>query len=63
MPNLNEFIGPKPEKIYAVELEKIGGGKPCAKCEKDSDETYWDAVNLIMSWTCPNGHKNTFKVN
>jgi hypothetical protein len=63
MPDLNEFIGPKPEKIHTAELEKIGGNKPCAKCEKDSDETYWDAINLIMYWTCPDGHKNTFKVN
>lgn len=63
MPNLNEFIGPKPEKLHTIELEKLGGGKPCAKCDADSDETYWDAINLIMSWTCPNGHPNTFKVN
>lgn len=63
MPNLNEFIGPKPELIHKTELEKLGGGKPCSKCDSDSDETYWDAINLIMSWTCPNGHSNSFKVN
>lgn len=63
MPNLNEFIGPKPEKIYKVELESLGGGKPCAKCDADSDETFWDPITLTMSWTCPNGHPNTFKVN
>jgi hypothetical protein len=62
MPNLNEFIGPKPEKLYKSELEKIGGAKPCAKCEADSTETFWDPVKLIMSWTCTNGHSNTFKV-
>ena len=62
MPNLNEFIGPKPEDSHISKLEKLGGGKPCAKCELDSDETFWDAVNLIMSWTCPNGHPNSFKV-
>ena len=62
MPNLNEFIGPSPEKIYKVELEKIGGAKPCSKCENDSEETFWDPINLIMSWTCTNGHSNTFKV-
>ncbi len=62
MPNLNEFIGPKPEKVYKSELEKIGGAKPCAKCEGDSTETFWDPVKLIMSWTCTNGHSNTFKV-
>ena len=63
MPNLNEFIGPKPEIIHKSELEKIGGAKPCSKCDADSNETYWDSVNLIMSWTCSNGHSNTFKVN
>jgi hypothetical protein len=62
MPNLNEFIGPKPEKVYKSELEKIGGAKPCAKCEADSTETFWDPVKLIMSWTCTNGHSNAFKV-
>lgn len=62
MPNLNEFIGPKPEKVYKSELEKIGGAKPCAKCEADSTETFWDPIKLIMSWTCTNGHSNTFKV-
>lgn len=62
MPNLNEFIGPKPERVYKSELEKIGGAKPCAKCEADSTETFWDPVKLIMSWTCTNGHSNTFKV-
>lgn len=63
MPNLNEFIGPKPTDSQSIELEKLGGGKPCSKCDLDSDETYWDTVNLIMSWTCPNGHPNNFKVN
>lgn len=63
MPNLNEFIGPKPEKIYRAELEKLGGSKPCAKCESDSNEVFWDPINLIMSWKCSNGHSNSLKVN
>lgn len=63
MPNINEFIGPAPEKIFNVELEKIGGAKPCARCESDATETFWDPIRLIMSWTCVNGHTNTFKVN
>ena len=63
MPNLDEFIGPKPEKIHKKELEKIGGAKPCAKCSADSIDTFWDPTTLIMSWTCTNGHPNTFKVN
>jgi len=63
MPNLNEFIGPKPELIHKVELQKIGGEKPCSKCDLDSEETFWDPITLTMSWTCKNGHSNTFKVN
>ena len=63
MPNLNEFLKPKPEKIYKAELEKIGGSKPCAKCDLDSEEVFWDPITLTMSWTCDNNHSNTFKVN
>lgn len=63
MPNLNEFIGPKPEKLQKAELEKIGGTKPCAKCELDTEEVFWDPINLIMSWTCSNNHSNTFRIN
>lgn len=63
MPNINEFIGPSPEKVFKTELEKIGGAKPCSRCEGDSTETFWDPMQLIMSWTCVNGHTNTFKVN
>lgn len=61
MPNLNEFIN-KPEKIARIELEKFEGVKPCSKCEKDSDAYYWDAINMIVSWECPDGHKNSFMV-
>lgn len=62
MPNINEFIGPKPEQIHRAELEKIVGKKPCAKCDKDVDEAFWDPMQLVMSWTCPDGHHNTVKV-
>ena len=61
MPNLNEFISS--EKIRGPELERFGGKKPCAKCEKDSEEYFWDAMSLTMSWECPDGHKNSFRVN
>lgn len=63
MPNLNEFIGPKPTQNIVDELEKISGIKPCAKCELDSQEYYWDPNKFIISWTCPDGHLNTFRVN
>ena len=47
----------------ASELERFGGKKPCAKCDKDAEEYFWDATSLVMSWECPDGHKNSFKVN
>ena len=62
MPNLNEFISPEPEKIYSQELEKLGGKKPCAKCDKDSDGYFWDSSTMTISWECPDGHKNSYVV-
>jgi hypothetical protein len=61
MPNINEFLN-KPEKIFPSELERIGGAKPCNKCDKDSKEYFWDAVQMIISWECPDGHKNSYSV-
>ena len=63
MPNLNEFIGPKPTEQAASNLEKVIGNKPCSKCELDVNEYYWDPSNFIMSWTCSAGHMSTVKVN
>ena len=63
MPNINEFIGPKPTNLPGDKMEKIIGIKPCSKCNLDSSEYYWDPVDLIMTWECPDGHKNTYKVN
>ena len=61
MPNINEFLN-KPEKIMATELEKFDGIKPCSKCDKNSDAYYWDAINMTVSWECPDGHKNLYTV-
>ena len=61
MPNLHEFL--KKEILMTPEMQKFEGTKPCNKCEKDSDVYYWDAVTFTMSWTCPDGHENSFKVN
>ena len=61
MPNINEFLN-KPEKIFTSELERIGGVKPCSKCDKDSEEYFWDAVSMTISWECPDGHKNSYVV-
>ena len=63
MPNLNEFIGPKPTKQENINLEKVIGSKPCSKCELDSSEYFWDPSTFTMSWKCPSGHLNTVSVN
>lgn len=62
MPNLSEFLSPKPEKVMASELERFGGRKPCAKCEKDAEHYFWDASTMTISWECPDGHKNSYVV-
>ena len=63
MPNINEFIGPKPTQEQLSNLEKVIGTKPCAKCDLDSNFYYWDSVNFIMTWQCPDGHDNTIRIN
>jgi len=61
MPNLNEFINTEPEPN--PELEKLDGSKPCKNCDKDSDSYYWNPASLEMTWTCPDGHKNSYRIN
>jgi hypothetical protein len=61
MPNLDEFMH-KPEKVYSSELERIGGAKPCSKCDKDSIEYFWDPISTTMTWECVDGHKNSFVI-
>jgi len=61
MPNINEFLN-KPERIFPSELERIGGAKPCSKCDKDSTEYFWDVSTTTISWECPDGHKNSYSV-
>jgi hypothetical protein len=63
MPNINEFIGPKPQEVTKEGLEKIIGNKPCSKCDKNSNEYFWDPANFVISWTCPDNHNNYVKVN
>ena len=62
MPNINEFIKDK-EPVYKSELQKIGGTKPCSKCDEDVEFYYWDPIKLEMSWTCSKEHVTSFKVN
>jgi len=63
MPNISEFIGPKPDEENVKNLEQIIGLKPCSKCDIDVDEYFWDPVNYIMTWTCDNGHLTTVRIN
>lgn len=63
MPKISDFFGPKPTEESLKELELVAGSKPCSKCDKDAGEAYWDPSTFTMSWTCPDGHENTFKVN
>jgi hypothetical protein len=62
MPNLNEFFN-KPEIMHEAGLEKIDGIKSCGKCDKDAQEAFWNPSTLILTWECPDGHHNQFKVN
>lgn len=63
MPNINEFIGPKPTVELISDLEKIIGVKPCSKCDLDVNEYFWDPSEYIMTWKCSSGHLTTVKVN
>jgi hypothetical protein len=63
MPNINEFIGPKPTQETVSNLEKIMGVKPCSKCDLNVEEYYWDPSEFIMTWTCKDGHLNITRVN
>jgi hypothetical protein len=62
MPDLNEFFKPN-EIINNPDIETIIGSKPCAKCEKNADKAFWDSSSMTLSWECPDGHPNQFKVN
>ena len=63
MPNINEFIGPKPTQDDLLNLEKIIGNKLCGKCELDVQEYFWDPTEYVIRWTCASGHLTTVKVN
>lgn len=62
MPSLDEFFD-KPEILHKDGLETIPGTKPCSKCDEDALNSFWDPQTFIMSWKCPNGHDNQYKVN
>lgn len=62
MPNINEFVGPKPTEKQNSDLEKLIGNKPCSRCDKDAEEYFWNQNTFTMSWTCPDGHNNSYVV-
>jgi hypothetical protein len=62
MPNLNEFLKKdEPEEINST-FETLQGIKPCSKCDIDVDGGLWDPVNLIMKWTCSQGHESVHRL-
>jgi hypothetical protein len=61
MPNLNEFV--KPEQPKDPGIERIDEPRPCSSCDKDSDFYYWNSSSTEMTWTCPDGHKNSYRIN
>lgn len=62
MPNLNEFLNKKEQKEINSTFEILTGIRPCSKCDIDVDGGWWDPDNLIMKWTCSDGHETIHRV-
>ncbi len=62
MPNLNEFLKKEEPKEINSTFEDLPGIKPCSKCNIDVDGGLWDPENLIMKWTCSEGHETIHRV-
>jgi hypothetical protein len=62
MPNLNEFLKKEDHKEINSTFEKLDGLRPCSKCDIDVDGGLWDPENLIMKWTCSNGHETIHRM-
>jgi hypothetical protein len=62
MPNLNEFLGKKESIKEENLIEELPGSKPCSKCDLDVEGGFWDPQNLIMKWTCSDGHETIHRV-
>lgn len=60
MPNLNEFIQNKDPEPG---LDKVDESRPCSQCDKNSEYYYWNSTSLEMTWKCPDGHKNSYRIN
>ncbi len=62
MPDLNEFFNKPTENLNTYNLEKLGGERPCSKCDEDVEAAFWDPLDMVMSWRCSSGHETIFKV-
>ena len=62
MPNLNEFLKKEQVKEIDSTFEELQGVRPCSKCEIDVDGGLWDSKNLIMKWTCSDGHETIHRI-
>jgi len=63
MPNLNEFLKKEEKKEINSSFEIVQGSKPCSKCDINVDEFLWDSKNLMMKWTCLEGHETVHVIN
>jgi hypothetical protein len=62
MPKLDEFFNNKEQKQINSTFEELSGIRPCSKCELDVDGGLWDSENLIMKWTCSQGHETVHRI-
>jgi hypothetical protein len=62
MPNIDEFFKKESDVKIPVNAQKIEGQKPCSKCDKDTTEAWWDPDQMLLFWTCPDGHRNEHRV-
>jgi hypothetical protein len=62
MPKLDEFFNNKEQKQINSTFEELPGIRPCSKCKLDVDGGLWDPENLIMKWTCSDGHETVYRV-
>lgn len=62
MPDLNEFLNKQGPKSMNSTFEILNGTRPCSKCDIDVDGGWWDPDNLIMKWTCSDGHETIHRV-
>lgn len=62
MPDINEFFKKETEVKIPVNAQKVEGQKPCSVCDKDTNEAWWDPEQMFLFWTCPDGHRNEYRL-